>query len=308
MNRNKTRREFLKETALISAAVAAYRTVEGQKEAAPSGNSLPTIQLGSLRVSRLILGSNPFFGFSHGNPQATGDAMRKYYTEERIMSVMDEAAEQGIQAVWTPAYDHWIRVWNRYRKNGGKLKIWIGQPDRFEAMKEHITRCAKNGGKAICIQGECAGRAIREGKLELVKEWLQLIKSHGLPAGLASHHPEYILKAEEKDLPAEFYHLTVGIPDSYREKDRKKALETIRRVDKPMVAFKVLGAGRFLPREAFPRVLAQLRPKDGMCVGVFPAKNPHQLHENAALTKRLSSRGAGADGAAGSEAELKTQR
>ena len=84
--------------------------------------------------------------------------------------------------------------------------------------------------------------------------------------------------------------MTVGIPDSYRPKDREKALDTIRKIEKPMVAFKVLGAGRFPPREAFPYVLKKLRRKDGLCVGVFPAKNPDQIEENARLADKLTSR------------------
>lgn len=103
MKTTTTRREFLKETAVIGAAVAAMRAT-GSAAAENAVGKMPKIKIGSLEVSRLILGSNPFFGFSHGNPQATGDQMRKYYTQQRIMAVMDQAAEQGVQAVWMPSY------------------------------------------------------------------------------------------------------------------------------------------------------------------------------------------------------------
>ena len=286
-----TRRGFLGESVLIGAAAAAIRADDGAAGETTGGrpqpHQMPTIKLGKLEVSRLILGSNPFFGFDHGNPQASADEMRKYYTEERIMAVMDAAADHGITAVWTPSYDHWIRLWNQYREKGGKLKIWIGQPDGYGHMRDHITACARNGGRAVCVQGECAGRAIRGGEYDLVRGWLEHIKSFGLPAGLASHRPEELLKAEEQGLPAEFYHLTVGIPDSYRQGDRDKALETIRKLDKPVVAFKTLGAGRFMPKDAFPYVLRRLRRKDGICVGVFPKKRD-EIAENAALAARLT--------------------
>jgi len=275
-----TRRKFLSESVLAGAA--AICAADGL--AAEKAQTMPTIRLGDLEVSRLFLGSNPFFGFAHGNPQASGKDMTTYYTPQRIMDTLDAAADHGITAVWTPCYDRWITVWNPYRVKGGKLKIWIGQPDNFEGMKDAITACAKNGGKAVCIQGVCAGRAIREGKFDLVKGWLEHIKSFGLPAGLASHHPEDILKAEEQGLPADFYHVTIGVPDSFRPGDREKALATIRKIDKPMVAFKTLGAGRFPPKEAFPIVLKSLRPKDGICVGVFP-RAKDEIAENAALVR-----------------------
>ena len=288
MKRNTTRREFLKDTALIGAAVGALRAADAAAAAEPAGK-LPKIRIGKLEVSRLILGSNPFFGFSHGNPQASGGEMREYYTEERIMAVLDKAAEQGIDAVWTPSYDHWIALWNKYREKGGKLKIWIGQPDKFGQMKDHITACAKNGSKAICVQGECVDRAFREGKHDLVKEWLDLIHSFGLPAGIATHRPTTHLIAEEKKLPTDFYHQCVYQPENYSTKCRDQAIATIRKLDKPVVAYKVLAAGRLAPKEAFAHLLERLRPKDGMCVGVFPKKSD-EIAENAALTARLSAR------------------
>ena len=113
-------------------------------------------------------------------------------------------------------YDNWTRLWNNYRRNGGKLKIWIGQPD-YGDMKENIVKCAENGTKAVCIQGAIAGDAIREGEHEQVKEWLELVKSFGLPAGMASHYPHALLKGEQLGLPAEWYHLTIGVPDTFPE-------------------------------------------------------------------------------------------
>jgi len=281
-----TRREFLKETAAIASAVAALRAAEGLAADIGDGQ-LPKITLGKLEVSRLILGSNPFFGFYHGNPQASDKEMREYYTDQRIMHVLDEAAQQGITAVWSPPYDNWTRLWNNYQQRGGKLKIWIGQPD-YGDMKENITKCAKGGAKAVCIQGAICGDTIREGKHKLVREWLEFVRSFGLPAGLASHYPDALLKAEELGLPAEWYHLTIGVPDTYRKSDREMSLETITKLDKPVVAFKILGAGRFMPKDAFPYVLGKLRRKDGMCVGVFPAKDPDQLAKNATLVRRLT--------------------
>ena len=88
-------------------------------------------------------------------------------------------------------------------------------------------------------------------------------------------------------MPAEWYHLTIGVPDSFKQSDRDKSLETIGKLDKPVVAFKVLGAGRFMPKDAFPYVLRRLKPKDGICVGVFPNKRD-EIAENSLLTRRLS--------------------
>ncbi len=77
------RREFLKRSGLIGAAVAAG----GMVPAAPGDEKprpMPTIKIGDLEVSRLLLGTNPFFGFAH-RPGEIGGQMKSYYTDEKIM-------------------------------------------------------------------------------------------------------------------------------------------------------------------------------------------------------------------------------
>lgn len=44
---------------------------------------MQTVQLGNVTVSRLILGGNPFSGFSHQNPDRDREMLR-YYTTDQI--------------------------------------------------------------------------------------------------------------------------------------------------------------------------------------------------------------------------------
>ena len=122
-----TRRRFLTDTAVAAAATAAIRASDAGAEPT-AGGKLPTISLGKLKVSRLILGSNPFFGFAHRG-KGLGAKMKAYYTDQRIMTVLDEAADMGITAVAAPVYDRWIKLFAAYLAKGGKLKTWIAQPD-----------------------------------------------------------------------------------------------------------------------------------------------------------------------------------
>src|SRR5690349_2305438 len=70
-------------------------------------DKLPAIRLGSMEVSRILLGSNPFFGFSHTSAELDS-AMREYFTDQRITALLDEAAGLGITAVVAPVYPRWI--------------------------------------------------------------------------------------------------------------------------------------------------------------------------------------------------------
>jgi hypothetical protein len=283
-----SRREFLKDISLLGATVASLRLADPLLAATPLSNSLPTIKLGTLTVSRLILGSNPFFGFSHGNPQGTTDEMNAYYTEDRVGAVLDAAADHGITAVWAPCYDHWMRLWAKYREKGGRLKNWIAQPDpEPDQMNAHIRLAAKNEAAAVCLQGIRADEQMKVGRFDVVRGWLELIHSFGLPAGMASHQAASHLVAEERGLPTDFYHQTLYRPDNYVSEGLAESLETISKLTKPVVAYKVLGAGRILPKDTLPYVFQRLRPKDGICLGVFP-RTRDEIGENSALTRQLS--------------------
>jgi len=243
------------------------------------------IQLGELNVSRVFIGSNPFFGYAHGNPQATPDEMRQWYTPERIMAVLDQAADLGINAVWTPIRESWIKVWNDYKDKGGKLEHWIAQPDRLPMEKE-IETAIKNGSTAVCIQGIRVDDKIKRDRWDVLRGWLKLIKSYGLPAGIATHRATTHLEAEDKGLPTDFYHQTMYRPDNYVKNGLEESLATIEKLDKPVVGYKVLGAGRIAPAKALPYVFSRLKRKDGICVGVFPKKNRNEIRENVAITKK----------------------
>ena len=283
-SRCSTRRQFLGKTALMAAAAATAQTVAAARDKA---GTMPTIQLGSLKVSRVFLGSNPFFGFAHGNPQGTKKEMLQWYTKERVMAVLDEAAELGINAIWTPCYERWIKLWNEYREQGGKLKNWIAQPDRMP-MEKDLQIAVKNGATAICIQGIRVDDQVKKGKWDVVRGWLEFIKSHNLPAGIATHGATTHLEAEEKGMPTDFYHQTMYRPDNYVAEGLKESLAIIEQLEKPVVCYKVLGAGRIKPEVALPHVFKRIKPKDGICVGVFPKKNRHEIKQNVALTQQLT--------------------
>jgi hypothetical protein len=288
-NRTKTRREFIREGAAFGAGLMAMNAIGKvplNEGGAQTSSGMPTIKLGNFEVSRLILGSNPFWGFWHGNPRKP-----RAYSQEGRKAVMDEAAARGITAIWVPGYKEWITLWNEYKENGGKLETWIGQPDGYKnvSVEDQIAACAKNGGRAVCIQGENVDTAIKNKDTGKLKRWLGLIRDHGMPAGLASHRPESILRAEDEGLPSDFYHLTLGVPDSFDGEARERTLKTVQQIEKPMVVFKVFGAGRFEPKDAFPYVMKAIRRKDGLCVGV---DNPAQIAENAGFVRTLTNPGA----------------
>ena len=256
---------------------------------------MPTIRLGNVTVSRLILGSNPFFGFAHRGGDALAEAMKAYYTDDRIMAVMDEAAGLGISAVAAPPYERWIDLWARYRSGGGKLATWIAQPDpEPRRMRKAIVAAGRGGAAAMFVQGARADDQFQRRQFDVLTGWLKLIRSFGIPAGLASHwsttHAEY----ERRELPADFFFQCFYNPrdnETYDPADHDANAKAAAGIARPVIGYKILAAGRLPGRESFEFAFRHLRAKDGLCVGFYPPENPAMLAEAAALTVELSARG-----------------
>jgi hypothetical protein len=293
MNEELSRRRFLKDTALLAGAMAVMHPVDRAVAGPATAAAMPTIRLGHVEVSRLILGSNPFFGYAHQDGDL-GRQMRGYYTDEKIIEVLEEASALGVTAVAAPPSPEWIRVFNKYLDQGGRLTTWIAQPHGSpKNMKEEIDSCAKGGAKAVFIQGHRVEEQFEKKTFETVRGWLEHIKGHGMAAGIASHRPDVHPAAEKQGFPTDFYFQCFfrvdQHPENYALECRDRAVETIRSITaKPVVAYKILGAARLPPEEGFAYAFQHIAAKDGVCVGIYNKTKPGMLAEDVKLMRRMT--------------------
>ena len=111
-------------------------------------------------------------------------------------------------------------------------------------MERELAAAFSNGAKAVCIQGEQIDGQVRQQRWDVVRGWLELIKSHKLPAGMASHTATTHLAAEEQGMPTDFYHQTLYRPDNYV----KEGLEDISPLELNEEEAAFVSAGRRLER------------------------------------------------------------
>jgi hypothetical protein len=287
------RRDFLKTGAALAAGglTAGSKPFSGEKIHPNEAVRLPTVRLGTLEVSRLILGSNPFWGYSHKSSQLD-EEMRRHHTDERIMQILDEAADCGLTALASPPDERWVNIWSRYLERGGRLKIWIsqchGNPDQ---MTEEIARSVKAGAAAIFIQGLRVEEQFGQGNFDVLRAWVEQIKEAGLPAGAAAHWPEVHSELERRGFPTDFYYqclYNVSKTSDYSEEERKKAVATIQELEKPVIAYKILAAGRLPASEGFEYAFNHIARKDGVCVGIYARRAIDQIRQNATYTETLT--------------------
>jgi len=113
---------------------------------------LPFVKIGATEVTRLIIGGNPFSGFSHAST-ARDDEMVSYYTASNIMKAWDTAVENGINTVQCRGDRHIRRLYREYRERGGSAQ-WIAQTaSEMRDLAANIAQIAAVGPVAIYHHG-----------------------------------------------------------------------------------------------------------------------------------------------------------
>src|SRR6185437_15301845 len=96
--------------------------------AADAAPQLPSIKLGPHSVSRLILGGNPIYGYSHFN-KLLSKHQTDWHTSERVAELLNRSEEAGINT-WQNSYaERTLQDLDRYREAGGKMHwLCLGKP------------------------------------------------------------------------------------------------------------------------------------------------------------------------------------
>lgn len=264
---------------------------------------METAQINDLTVSRLLLGSNPFSGYSHQGV-ARDKEMIRYYTVDRIKQTLAEAEQLGITAVVARADHHVTRFLLEHWDEGGKL-AWVAQTCPAVGPSEFCARTAIEGGAKAChIHGGVMDYLVAQGQTDEVKRAIDLLHSHGLPAGVAGHRTT-VFEWAEKNLDVDYYMCCYydptpreedpehkrGAEEMYLEEDRRAMTSLIQTLSKPVIHYKILAAGRNNPERAFGYCSGVLRPQDMVCIGIYNKDDPGMLIRDVALFEKHCSSG-----------------
>jgi len=311
-SRKTTRREILK-GAVTAAGALAIPVAKAEAQ-------IPTVTIAGQKVSRLIAGGNPLFGYSHLNG-ILDRHMREYFTDEQVVRFMLDCERAGITA-WQSNYPQPLeRQYPRIRDAGCKLQ-WFALADTFDIerndfsaesvwplARKAVERAAKLQPIAIAFRGEETDRLLKQGRMDVVRNFIACAHDAGLPAGVSAHDPAVIERVESQGWPADyymccFYRLTrtreqfqkdfglAPVGETYVASDPERMCRTIRQVKKPCFAFKILAAGRRCGssqqvRECFEFALKNIKPTDALIVGMYP-RFTDQIGENVGHVRDLA--------------------
>ncbi len=297
-----SRRSFLKSSAGLAATWAANPLAGAQT--APAA-SLPKVRFGDVEISRLVMGSNQFYGYSHFNG-LLDHLMRDWNTPDRICETLFQCQQNGINAYQYAHREASLKDLELFRSKGGNMHL-IATDLNTGPVDEAVQR---SGAMALYHHGEKTDVLFREGKMDQVQEYTKKLRQAGVRVGIGTHKPEVVEYAEERGWDVDFYMLcaynrtrtpeefrkllgVLPLPasDVYLETDPARAYEVARKTSKTCFLFKILAAGRAArsPEEvdnAFQQAFDYIKPQDCIVVGMFP-RFKDELKENCDRVRRI---------------------
>lgn len=265
---------------------------------------IETVRLGTLEVSRFILGGNPFAGFPHQSRERDAE-MKAWYTDERIVETLFEAQAEGVTAVICRGDAHMASCLQRYWDQGGTMR-WIAQTASEMVTQEDAVRfCLDRGASACFIHGGIVDNYLAQGREGDLAREVALIRELGLPNGIAGHEVSSFRWAEVR-LDVDFYmvcyynpssrrqspHHVHGADERFRPEDREERVALVGTLSRPAIHYKVLAAGRIPAEEGIAYAARHMRPGDAVCIGVYTAQDPKMIRRDIRLLEAYLQRAA----------------
>jgi hypothetical protein len=309
------RRDLLRGAGTLAAFLAAANRSAAQT-AAPEGKVLegkpgpllPLVPFGKHRITRLIAGANPIYGYSHFNYVFSAH-MGEYHTTERVLSFLHELERAGLNA-WQASWSERLETdWLKYKEQGGKLQLLLLSRPNFNDQPEMLKRAMKLNPMGIAQHGGSTNRFWDAGQFDRCLDYLKHIRDTGAMVGLSCHNPLEVEYAEERGWDLDYYmtslyymvrpraefekllggHVPLG--EIYLPSDPPRMMETIRKARKPCLAYKLLAAGRTVdsPQQVKERMavaLSGIKRTDAVIVGMYQRFND-QIGQTAQFVREI---------------------
>ena len=256
--------------------------------------AFPRTTVGGVSVSRMIIGTNWFLGFSHctrakdllikerfPDYKAVADVVEVFFKagvdtimgliqrDEMYYGVREAEQRTGVKAVIvsTPGIPVNAETLEKGFVNGEADKIFDAEAKRGAAF------CFPHTSTTDKLVDPCTR------KIRRMDELCARIRQRGMIPGLSTHMPEAIVYADETGLDVDTYISLFNAMGFLMHIEVDWVTNLIHRAKKPVMTIKPMAAGQIRPLQAFTFVWNALRDKDMVTVGTLTPKEAEECIE-----------------------------
>ena len=269
--------------------------------------SFPMTRIEDLEISRMIIGTNWFRGFSHYSA-AKSRWIREYMDLNRIVAIMNVFARNGCNAVLSGPEPLMQEAIRRVKEETGVTVHWLCTPsgEDVDELMPGIELSAEVGA-AVCLPHQHwtdGNMLVNQKRILGLERVTERIRELGMIPGLSTHRPETVVVCDTAGYDVATYIQIYNPVGFLCQVETDWICRIINETPKPIIVIKPLAAGRCLPPTGLTFVYGSIKPTDTVCIGTMTT---YEAEEDIALARNILA-GRGPTGAPGTGVQLQFSR
>lgn len=257
-------------------------------------NGFPRTEIGGVSVSRMIIGTNWFLGYTHCTKGKSRAMTRLVTNPKSIADIIEVFFRRGVDTIYCPHTKTCLPEAIREAEQRTGVKAVVVSIPTFPTSKKtpvegfDIAECEKvlneeeAKGTAICMPhadttDKMLDKCTRE--IRQMDRLCGLIRDRGIVPGLSTHTPETIVYADETGLDIETYCQPFNSMGFLMHMEVDWVARIIQEAGKPVIAIKPMAAGQLRPLQALTFCWNAIRERDMVCVGTMAPEEAEELIE-----------------------------
>lgn len=248
----------------------------------------PRTTVGGISLSRLIIGTNWFLGYSHYS-HAKDQFIKSNQSRGKIVEVLRVFLDSGVDTIMGPLLPILVEsVQEAQQKTGIKMKLiltpWFnilpGGPSENEPERV-IENCCEAGAD-ICMPHQMVTDALVDRmyrKIRDINKYTKMIRDFGMIPGLSTHMPETIIYADETGIDIETYIQIYNATGFLMQVETDWVMSIIQKAKYPVMTIKPLASGRLLPISGLAFSWNTIRDQDLVTVGTTTPDEAREIIE-----------------------------
>ena len=254
----------------------------------------PTFEVEGVKLPRILIGINPFLGYSHFSEAKDRYFKRIFSSVEAISEIIVRATELGVTGIYTPADEKIAKALVQVEQISGIKMTVVGTAYStldFEKIRREIELLDTMGARICLLHGNMVDHLLNHMKRTITdaEKMLKLIRDNGMVPGIACHDSYAIVYADQQGYDTQLYATPVNKIGFWMNPEGR-TLRAIRETPKPIIALKPFASGRIQPQEGLEFTLTTPGVKT-VAIGVASMEEVNQdfqlakeiLHEKGML-------------------------
>ena len=252
----------------------------------------PRTTVGGLSVSRMIVGTNWFLGYTHSTPGQSRWVNRFVNNPKSIADIIEVFLKNGVDTIMCPHTTTCMyEAIQEAEQRVGQKMIIIETPsfptdkrtpfDGFDVgaceriLDQEVTKGVSISMPHTSTTDIMVDKCLRE--VRQMDTICKLIRDRGMIPGLSTHIPETVIYADETGLDVETYIQPFNLMGFLMQLEVDWVGRIIRNAKKPVMTIKTMAAGQIRPYQAMTFTWNAIRDCDMVTVGTMAPEEAQEL-------------------------------